>query len=87
MEESALRLEQATGNHLFDDHPDWFGITKIEGHMLKEYIQGSAEDKAKEYVELFHREFPSFMNSENPSYIRDHVNPSRENVGLPPLEL
>ncbi|MBU4069417.1 MAG: hypothetical protein KJ646_00370 [Nanoarchaeota archaeon] len=83
---TALRIEQATGNHLFDDCPELFGITKYEGHMLREYIHKAAHS-GYEYVELFHREFPEIMDSECPRYLKDYVNPLRKSIGLPPLEL
>lgn len=43
----------AAGNHLFDDHPELFGITKHEGHCIRAMFQnaGFGSDESKEQVE------------------------------------
>lgn len=84
---NAEKLEQAICNHMCDDHPEWFGITEHEGHVLRNYIQESAYNTGKEYFVLLHKEFPEFMEPENPKFIRDHVNPFRKKIGLPLLPL
>jgi len=38
---TALRLEQAACNHLFDDHFELFNITEDESHMLRAYIEST----------------------------------------------
>lgn len=35
----AWRLEQAAGNHAFDDHPEAFGISEEEGHEIRAFFQ------------------------------------------------
>ena len=80
---TALRLEQATCNHLFDDHPEWFGITEHEGHVLRAYIQGSAD---REYVRLLHKEFPDIMDEESSDHM-DMVNNARILNGLKPFDI
>lgn len=82
---TAWRLEQAVCNHLFDDHPEQFGITEQESHVLRDYIQSKA-DTGREYIELLHKEFPEFMDKENERYV-DDVNTERKMQGLMPLHL
>ena len=36
----AWRLEQAAGNHAFDDHYEDFGITEDDGHKIRAFFQG-----------------------------------------------
>lgn len=84
---NAERLEQAIGNHMCDDYPEWFGITEHEGHVLRNYMNEAAYHRGKEYVELLHKEFSDFMEPEKPGYIRDHVNSIRASLGLPLLSL
>ena len=33
------RVEDAAGNHVFDDYPEFWGITKQEGHELRAHFQ------------------------------------------------
>jgi len=35
-------LENAAGNHLFDDHPEFFDITEREGSIIRATFQESA---------------------------------------------
>ena len=43
-------LSNAAGNHLFDDHPEWYGITEHEGHMIRSYFQSyPSEEELKEW--------------------------------------
>jgi hypothetical protein len=81
---TAWRLEQAVGNHLFDNNPERFEITEQEAHILRDYIQQKGE--GKEYIELLHKEFPKFMDEENPRYVIE-VNEERVRKGLLPLNL
>lgn len=36
---AAYSLEDAAGNHAFDDYPEAFGITEQEGHQIRAYFQ------------------------------------------------
>lgn len=76
---TAWRLEQAADNHLFDDHPELFGITKHDGHTLRQYFEEYGEDR--EYVELLHLEFPQYMDDENRRYLNE-LNQARVKRGL-----
>ena len=37
--ENYKSLEDAAGNHAFDDYPDMFNITKQEGHTIRGFFQ------------------------------------------------
>lgn len=79
------RLEQAADNHLFDDHPERFGITKHEGHTLRCYLESHWDD-GREYIEKLHHEFPQYMDEENERYLRD-INADHQRRGLPLINL
>jgi len=64
---TAHNLETAAGNHLFDDHPEDFGISKREGHSIRVYFQG---DSNYGFIEELHREFPEMMESEPKHYLQ-----------------
>lgn len=36
---TAEKVENAAGNHLFDDHYEFWGITKTEGHSIRAVFQ------------------------------------------------
>ena len=44
-------------NHLFDDRPELFGITKIQGHKVREYFQ---ENTNSYNLELY-KEFSDYF--------------------------
>ena len=73
-------------NHLFDDCPSMFGITKSDGHNIRTYFQVSHAFYCN-FVHELHREFPEFMDSEDPEYIDRHVNEFRIRNGLWPFLL
>lgn len=35
----AYSLEDAAGNHAFDDYPELFNLTEHEGHQIRAYFQ------------------------------------------------
>ena len=43
------RLEDAAGNHLFDDHFGLFGITENEGHQIRSYFQHYSCRRSEEF--------------------------------------
>jgi hypothetical protein len=77
-------LADLAGNHLFDDLPDLFGITKLEGHMARAYFQTGAMQGNYGYVAELHREFPEVMEEEREEYLV-WVNSSRAKKGLPSI--
>ncbi|EKD25407.1 MAG: hypothetical protein ACD_80C00066G0001 [uncultured bacterium (gcode 4)] len=59
-------LEMLAGNHLFDDCPELFGISKIEGHIFREYFQKHTGEKTileirAQLANLFDEEYPEFI--------------------------
>ena len=46
---SALGLANMSGNHLFDDFPEWFYLTKNEGHRVRAYFQENSNYRDKEF--------------------------------------
>lgn len=85
---TALRLEQAIGNHLFDDSPELFGITKNDAQVLRDYTQSTAFQHGhyKDYIEDMHEAFPQYMDQEDERYVSD-INEERSKLGLPELQL
>jgi hypothetical protein len=51
----AYALEDAAGNHAFDDYPEIWGITKHEGHCLRAFFQSGLgcrnNTELRDYVE------------------------------------
>ena len=86
---TAENLENSIGSHLLDDHPERFGITTDQGHMIRAYFQNHDYGKGnqvKDYIEKLHQEFPDLMEPENPAYL-DSVNRLRKKRGEPLLDL
>ena len=53
-EVDAKQLENAAGNHAFDDHPEAFGIGVDEGHHIRAYFQengGSQNVEFRDYIQ------------------------------------
>ncbi|MFA7717689.1 MAG: hypothetical protein WC875_03155 [Candidatus Absconditabacterales bacterium] len=59
-------ISNLAGNHLFDDYPWLFGITKLEGDTFREYFQERA--KRKTILEIRDQLFYLF-DEENPEFI------------------
>lgn len=68
---TAENLEDLAGNHLFDDHPEWFGISKIEGHKIRAYFQMTDYIiRDSHYVFELHERFPDLMEPERKGYMQ-----------------
>ena len=61
-------LEIVADNHLFDDFPELFGITKLEGHTFREYFQINGEKKS---ILAIREKFPNFFDEENDEFIAE----------------
>jgi len=48
------------GNHLFDDNPEKFGITELEGHQIRAYFQTTFELHRIEQHKLLLNTFSEF---------------------------
>jgi len=60
-------LVNTSGNHLFDDIPEPFGITKQEGNIVRDYFQLQSRyktvlDSREQLTDLFDEENPEFIN-------------------------
>lgn len=63
-------LEQAAGNHLFDDDYEKLGITEDEGHKIRVYFQSTAHTNGEEYVSKLHKAFPNILNREESRFLK-----------------
>ena len=48
-------------NHLFDDHPELFGITKMQGHIIRAYFHNVERNV---YINELHELAPDFFQAE-----------------------
>ena len=79
---SVGNLNITAGNHLFDDYPDRFGITKEEGHRVRAYFKNSWENtRWGDHVIELHEAFPDIIESEEKWWI-DQINKRRKRLGL-----
>lgn len=75
-------LEDAAGNHFFDDGYKKFGITEIESHKIRAYFQEGCEDY--NFVIELHRRFPEIMERETDDFM-ERINNRRKRIGLNPI--
>lgn len=80
---NAENLEDVAGNHLFDDHPQFFGITEMSGHKIRAYFQEGCV--TYDFVKALHQEFPKLLETERKKYL-DKINKRRESKDLEPIE-
>ncbi len=76
-------LEDAAGNHFFDDNPGKYGLTQIESHKIRAFFQEGCENY--DFVIELHRKF-NFLEKENEDYIK-RVNNRRNYKELEPLRI
>lgn len=79
---TAQNLEDAAGNHFFDDRYWKYGLTEMESHKIRAYFQEGC-DNFNFVIEL-HRRFPEIMERETDEYI-ERVNKRRKRVGKGPV--
>jgi len=79
-------LECLAGNHLFDDYPEWFDITEMEGKRIRAYFQMGAVSRNYDFVVELHKEFPDIFERERQEYL-DGINKYRVSRGLKPISL
>ncbi len=75
---TAQNLEDAAGNHFFDDGYWKFGITEMDAHKIRAYFQ---EGINYDFVIELHRRFPAIMEMETEDFM-EIVNKRRKRVGL-----
>ena len=68
---SVLSIRCQADDHLFDDHPEWFGISKNDGHLIREYFHNvSLEISIKD----LYSEFYDFLDGEPMPFIKNNSN-------------
>jgi hypothetical protein len=70
-------------NHLFDDHPKVYGITELEGHILRSFFSGLIDD-FKLVPDLL-GEFPELFKRIGDEEYLQEVNERRAMRGLEPI--
>jgi len=60
-------LEDLAGNHLFDDHPYLFGISKREAQMVRSYLQTNTTHQ--KLVNEMYEAFPQLLEGEDEKYL------------------
>ena len=67
---TAENLADLAGNHLFDDCPELFGISEIEGHKIRAYFQTiDYLTSDSHFVFELHKRFPDLMEQEREEYL------------------
>ena len=82
---NAENLSDLVGNHLFDDAPRLFGITRDEGVRVRGYLTGLASVNYEFVLEL-HAAYPQIMGKERPEFM-ERVNTHRARLGLGHISL
>ena len=77
-------LEDAAGNHFFDDSPIKYGITKMDAHKIRAYFQEGCGDY--NFVIELHERFPKIIEKETDEFM-ERVNNRRKRVGLDPIDM
>ena len=76
-------LEDAAGNHFFDDSPIKYGITKMDAHKIRAYFQEGCENY--NFVIELHERFPGIIEKETDDFM-ERVNNRRKKAGLDSIE-
>jgi len=70
-------LADWSGNHLFDDHPEDFGLDELEGHRIRAYFQTNG-DRANSHDHIqgrrdslreVYQHFPQYLEGERKEYL------------------
>ena len=76
-------LEISACNHLFDDYPHRFGITELDGHIIRAYFHNTPD---YEYIRELHNIFPDIFEPENKKYM-NYVNNQRRRKNLSEIDV
>ena len=60
-------LEDLAGNHLFDNHPYLFGISKREAHIVRAYLQTNTA--SQKLLNEMYEAFPHLLEGEDEKYL------------------
>ncbi|NPE26934.1 hypothetical protein HNV12_02945 [Methanococcoides sp. SA1] len=63
---TVLGLADLAGNHLFDDYPELFGITKHQGHVIRAYFENN-DDKV--LINELYENFRGVFEGESKRYV------------------
>ena len=72
-------LYDLASNHLFDDHPELFGINEWEGKLVRSYFMNNVA--TYNFVEELYSVFSELLEGERKSFIKK-VNKLRESQNL-----
>lgn len=51
---TAKQIDNAAGNHVFDDNPEYWGITENQGHQIRsvfQHISTSSNEEFRNYIQ------------------------------------
>lgn len=77
-------LYDLASNHLFDDHPELFGINEWEGKLVRSYFMNNVA--TYNFVEELYSVFSELLEGERKSFIKK-VNKLRESQNLKPISV
>ena len=77
-------LYDLASSHLFDDHPELFGINEWEGKLVRSYFMNNAI--TYNFVEELYSVFSELLEGERKSFIKK-VNKLRESQNLKPVDV
>ena len=79
---NAENIERASCNHLFDDYPELYGITKPEAHRIREYFNTGNY----QHILDLHNNFPEIIEKEDNEWLKN-INNYRKTKGIEPIVL
>ena len=77
-------LYDLASNHLFDDHPELFGINEWEGKLVRSYFMNNVA--TYNFVEELYSVFTELLEGERKSFNKK-VNKLRESQNLKPISV
>ncbi|MCA9487628.1 MAG: hypothetical protein KC516_01565 [Nanoarchaeota archaeon] len=64
-------MECFAGNHAFDDYPQEFGISKNDGHLVREYFQNYGWQEGHVFINALYEKFPDFFEGEPKEWVQN----------------
>lgn len=61
---TAKQVDNAAGNHVFDDYPEYWGITKTQGHEIRAVFQHNSTSSNEEFRNYIQELIDSAMELE-----------------------
>ena len=78
-------IENLACNHLFDDHPELFNITELEGCIIRHYFQVGVQ--TFDFVKDLRQKYPHFFKQSESKQYLDSINSRRKLYKLEPISL